>query len=79
MPAGGGGGMGPCPVRPRLREAGAETVGEPRGAPAYAVPAAPQEAWACCCLPLGRFALSSLSGIRGQFTLPLRLFILFHT
>jgi len=28
---------------------------------------------------LGRFALSSLSGIRGQFTLPLRLFILFHT
>ena len=37
----------------------------------------PQEAWACC-LPLGALALSNLSGTKGQFTLPLRLFILFH-
>lgn len=44
---------------------------------ANALPPEPQEAQACCS-PLGTFALSGLSGIKGQFPPPLRLFILFH-
>lgn len=52
-------------------------MGDPGWAPANTVPPAPQEARACC-LPLGVLALSNLSGTKGQFMLPLRLFILFH-
>lgn len=55
----------------RLRRAG-----EAGGSQADARPLRPgAQAWRS---PVGMFALSSLSGIRGQFPPLLRLFILFH-
>ena len=56
-----------------------KTVEESGWASANAVPPPAPRGGLGHCLPLGMFALSSLSGIKGQFTLPLRLFILFHT